>query len=562
MKSKKTTAGRWILFAFGLLFFLVGIGVGYSTIGTMTIKYYSSKAWQPVPANISSLKLKESRGDSTTYKVEATYSYYYNGDRKSNNVAFSDTSDNVGSFWQELHKKLKQDQANGRVQAWVNPNNPDEAILDRTFRWAQVAFGSIFIFMFGGFGSGAMWLSMKPVKPTQEKRQEARTIGIRSKEKSAFWILFLFGSPFFLIGLFTFFLALPDIINKGEYAALFSLIFVFVGAGIMGFAYINQRRYKLIGPTPLFLDPLPGFIGGQVGGKFDVAFRSQNTPVKIVLTCKKRVKRGKNTSTKILWQESLQGYVKQTSKGMSVSFVFDCPDNLPDTSSSSIFWQVRAESDLKMQSKTIKFERNWSIPVEKGEAQASSIDIPEYFLKEQSELKEQLAQEQAADLVEFKQHGRYLDVDNTDKRSMGTFFGGCLFGSIFSAAGIFTIMQDWWPGYIFLLIGILCIVGSLFVLGRDIDVRVDTAARMLYTRRKWFGIVLYKREVMLFDPSQFSVKKTSTTTSNKQISEWYKVVVKNNDKYVLIAEAIKGKDVAQALKDNLINKAFAQRFRR
>lgn len=561
MKSKKSSIGNWILFVFGLVFFLVGMGVGYSTIGTMTIKYFSSSNWQPVSANISSLSLKKSHGESTTYKVEAKYSYFYNGDRQSSNVTFSNTSDNIGDYWQELHKRLKQDRANGTVQAWVNPSNPDEAILDRTFRWAQVAFGSIFIFMFGGFGLGAMWLSMAKAKPREQQRREDRANGISSKEKSGFWILFLFGSPFFLIGLFTFFLALPDITNNGDYAALFTLLFVFVGAGIMIFAYINNRRYKLIGPTPLFLDPLPGIIGGQVGGTFDVAFRSQNTPVTIVLSCKKRVKRGKNTSTKIIWQESMQGYVKQKIRGMSVSFLFDCPDNLPDSGSRGVFWEVRAESNLQMQANGIKFERNWSIPVEKGGTIASSVDIPESFFAQQSERKAQLAQDSAADLINFKQHGRFLDLVNISERSMGNFFGGLVFGLIFVGSGVFTTMQNWWPGYIFMFVGALVIYGSLFVLGRSVDVRVDTAARILYTRRKWFGIVLYKREVMLFDPSQFSLKQTSSTTTNKDLTRWFKVEVKNDEKQVLIAEAIKGKEVAQALMDKIIEKTFPQRYR-
>ena len=99
------------------------------------------------------------------------------------------------------------------------------------------------------------------------------------------------------------------------------------------------------------------------------------------------------------------------------------------------------------------------------------------------------------------------------------------------------------------------------MLGRSVDVKIDTAARILYTRRKWFGITLYKREVMLFDPSQFSIKQTSSTTSEKELTQWYKVEVNNKDKKVLIAEGIKGKEVAEALKDNIIEEAFPQRFK-
>ena len=560
MKSKDSKLGNVIFFIFGLIFFIAGVGAAYATFGKMTLSYFDSSNWQKVPANISSLKLKTSRGDSTTFRVEASYSYFFNGDRQSDAVALSDTSDNVGSYWQDLHTKLTRDKANGRVTAWVNPSNPDQALLDRTYRWSQVAFGAIFLILFGGFGFLAMWLSVKPVKPKDKVMQENKVNGISSKEKSGFWLLFLFGCPFFFIGVFTFILALPNIINKGEYEALFTLLFVFIGGGLMAYALINQRRYKVIGPSPLFLDPLPGVIGGQVGGKFDIAFRSKDTPIKIVLTCKKRVKSGKNTSTKLIWQESMQGYVKTASRGMQVSFLFDCPENLPSSESRSIFWEVRAEGELKVHAKTVKLERNWGIPVEKTEHVMSSIDIPEQFLQDLNTIKTQAAQADAADLFDFQHQGRLLEVKNISERPIGGVFGGILFGSIFAGAGVFTVSQDWWPGYIFMLVGAIAIYASIFLLGRGVDVKVDTALRILHMRRRWFGFVLYKREVMLFDPSQFSIKETSSTSSHKELTKYYKVEVENKGTKVLVAEGIKGKKVAQAVMDGIIEKAFPERF--
>jgi len=530
MKAKKSDTGRWILFIFGLIFFLVGIGAAYSSFGSMTVKYFSSANWKQVPANISSIELKRNYGESTTYSIKARYFYSYKGNHQSSDVSLNNSSDNIGDYWQTLYRKLKQDQANDRAHAWVNPNNPNEALLDRTFRWAKVAFGGIFLFMFGGFGFGAMWLSLKATKPVEQERQEARVNGISSNEKTGFWFLFIFACPFLLIGLFTFFLALPDIINKGEYGALFTLLFVFAGGGMMAFAYINP-------------------------------FWSQNTPIEITLSCKKRVKSGKNTSTRIVWQKAMQGYIEQSSKGMNVRFLFNCPENLPSSNSDSIFWEVRAESNLKKQSKPIKFERNWNIPVEAIKATASSIHIPERFLQQQNEHKTQLVQAHAEDLIKFDQQGSFLNIENTSKRPISSSFGGIIFGLIFTGSGLFTISQNWWPGYIFVFIGGLIIYISIFMLGRSVDVKIDTAARILYTRRKWFGITLYKREVMLFNPSQFSIKQTSSTTSEKELTQWYKVEVNNKDKKVLIAEGIKGKEVAEALKDRIIEEAFPQRFK-
>ena len=162
--------------------------------------------------------------------------------------------------------------------------------------------------------------------------------------------------------------------------------------------------------------------------------------------------------------------------------------------------------------------------------------------------------------MNLNQRGQYLEVESLSERPVGTALGGILFGAIFAGVGVFTIKQDWWPGYIFVAVGALIIYASIFLLGRGIEVKVDTALRILYTRRSWFEFVLYKREVMLFDPSQFSVEETSSSSNNKDLIEYYKVQVKDNDKQVLVAEGIKGKGVAEAVMNGIIEKAFPERF--
>ena len=379
MKSENSIFGKVIMFVFGLVFFLAGIGITYSTSGKMIVAYFSSSDWQKVPVTITSLNLKQSSGDSSTVKAE--YVYYFNGaQHQSDGVALSDGSDNLGSYWKDLYSKLKQDKANGRVSAWVDPNSPSNALLDRTFRWAPVLFGLVFFIMFSGVGLLCMWAAVRASKSEEDVISEARVGGISCNEKSGYWFLFGFGSIFFFIGSIGFISALSSILNEGEYGALFILLFPIVGGAIMAFAFINQRRYKLIGPSPLFLDPLPGVIGGQIGGKFDVNTSPQNTPINIVLTCKKKVKSGENTRVSLVWQESMKAYVEQTGKGVRARFLFDCPEDLPDSSSASIYWEVRAQGTVTIQSKTVKLERTWNIPVADTQAVPSAIDIPAEFL--------------------------------------------------------------------------------------------------------------------------------------------------------------------------------------
>ena len=546
---------------FGIIFLVAGIAVAYMTFIKMTSQYLSSEDWQSVPAKILSLDLVVTTGDSTTYRVDATYTYVFQGESyQSNKVSFSTASDNVGNYWQDLHRRLETQRSNGRMFALVNQDNPNESVLDRTFRWAQVAFGGMFLVMFSGAGLAVVWFSMKAGK-TQQQVVEESEAGIASNQKNGFWFMFLFGCVFFLIGSFTFAMVLPEIINNGEYAALFTLLFVVVGGGIMAFSLTSRRRYKLIGPSPLFLDPLPGVIGGHVGGMFEIACMVLDSPLNITLTCQRRIKSGKNTRINVLWQESMQAYGTQISKGMNMRFLFDCPPDLPEGGIDGVEWQLEAQGEVTKKSNTVKFSRSWFIPVFSDTAKPqSTITIPAQFIDQQTQAKAQAAKISAAELMQLNQQGQYLNIELTAGRPVVGSLLGALFGLIFGGAGLFTISEGWWPGYLFVVIGFLAVLGALFVLGREIDVKIDTQIRILHMRRKWFGIVLYKREVMLLEPSQLTIKKSSTTTSGSKRTEYYVVNIDNNGKKVVLAEAIEGKDVAQAVKEEIIERAFSSRF--
>ena len=121
-------------------------------------------------------------------------------------------------------------------------------------------------------------------------------------------------------------------------------------------------------------------------------------------------------------------------------------------------------------------------------------------------------------------------------------------------------MDVWWETYLFVSAGAVITFISLFFLGRGVEVRVDIEERILYMKRKWFFITLYKREVILFEPSQFSIEKTILFSSGKTLAYWYKLEVNNKDKKVLVAEAINGEETAQAFMNNIIEKVFPQRF--
>ena len=94
-------------------------------------------------------------------------------------------------------------------------------------------------------------------------------------------------------------------------------------------------------------------------------------------------------------------------------------------------------------------------------------------------------------------------------------------------------------------------------MGKSLDIKIDTDNKLLYMRRKWFGLVLYKREVTLDRASQFSLKMLSTSSVRDEYTQYYAIEVWAAGKSTIIAEGIKGKELAQAVMDDLIKKVFS-----
>ena len=111
------------------------------------------------------------------------------------------------------------------------------------------------------------------------------------------------------------------------------------------------------------------------------------------------------------------------------------------------------------------------------------------------------------------------------------------------------------------MIGALVISSSIFVMGRKIEVNVDTQMRMLNMRRSLFGIPIYSREVALFNPEQFSIKLSSSATSGRKKTEYFNVLIDNSGKKVKIAEGVSGRQTAEVLVEKIVEEAFPHRGR-
>ena len=75
--------------------------------------------------------------------------------------------------------------------------------------------------------------------------------------------------------------------------------------------------------------------------------------------------------------------------------------------------------------------------------------------------------------------------------------------------------------------------------------------------QKMFGFVSDKREVDIIDPSQFTIKKSSTIEEKKKLIDCYNIEIRDKGGKVIIVEGIRGKDAADAVLNEIIENVFS-----
>lgn len=165
MKTKTATIAFSLVFA--IPFLSVGIFSTYMAL-SMLYGWQQARTWEPVPAEILAVRLDTHYGrKSTTYELKARYRYQYHGrSYESTRVGFSGSgADNIGSWQEDWHDILQQAREEGRpVQVWIDPAQPEEAVIDRSVRWAKFLFLMPFVILFSAVGIGASIVCWKALR--------------------------------------------------------------------------------------------------------------------------------------------------------------------------------------------------------------------------------------------------------------------------------------------------------------------------------------------------------------------------------------------------------------
>lgn len=317
---------------FALLFAVPFGGVGVFAswmIWNSVSTHWKSGDWVVVQAKVQSSELVISRGSKggSTYAAKGTYTYAFGGRQYTSDRLGLDNSggsDNVGEWHHDMAAYLKEAQEAGRtIPVHVNPEDPQEAVVDRDMRWGMLLFMSIFAIAFGGVGVGALvvFLSMlfgpliarmKGIDlgaggrsagppdslPTLLARQQPTTQAgpIRSDGAGGLVFFWLFAIIWNGISVPAAMLAVPKAWNDGEWMLFLVLLFPLVGALVVWGAIaqtVGRLRFGrgtlTLARTPRMGAALEGYAefprGLKVGQPFKVklqSLRSSRSPGKSV----------------------------------------------------------------------------------------------------------------------------------------------------------------------------------------------------------------------------------------------------------------------------------------
>lgn len=236
-----------------LLVALVFGGVGAfasSAIGSTLWDAHRAQSWVRVKADVIDASLETSRGSEggVTFRNDGRYRYVFAGKPHVGarlGISSLGGSDNIDDWHEAVNARLKDALDAGKpVTVWVNPDDPAEAVLDREIRWGEVVFLIPFALAFGGVGVGGLVAMVFVVRAKAQggaqdeilKSLGARDAAAPPDGSTGAGFLWLFAFFWNAIAFPIAILAVPDIVESGEWAGLLVLLFPLIGIFLLAAA--------------------------------------------------------------------------------------------------------------------------------------------------------------------------------------------------------------------------------------------------------------------------------------------------------------------------------------
>ena len=324
INTKSTGLGSGCLMLFALPFAAVGVGA-LGWMGWTLLDWREAGGWLPVSAEIVTVAIEEHEDDEggSTYETTATYRYDYAGiSYTGTRVAIDTGADNIGGFQHRLYYDLKTAHERGTpVTAYVDPDDPNRAVLNRALRPGLFALKGIFALAFGGVGFGLLFGARYAAKKmiAEEKlrrrfpdepwrwRPEWADGRIAGSARAAAYVAIAFAVLWNLISLPAA-LIVPGEIANGNTAAAAALLFPLIGLGLAAWAIRAWLQLKRFKAATFVLQRMPVALGGRLKGTIRVEAEVPVTAdFRLELECFETVTRGsgknRRTEEKLLWQK-------------------------------------------------------------------------------------------------------------------------------------------------------------------------------------------------------------------------------------------------------------------
>ena len=373
-------AGGCFLIAFGGVFFLAGTGFFTGFFVVPAYHYFASKNWIETDCEVLWSHVRSHRSDDddgTTYQADIFYQYEWNGQQHFSNRygPLSGVSSSGHAAKQELVNRYSK---GSRHKCFVNPDTPEQALLDRSFGAAW--FGLIpLVFVVVGLGimiagirtsrkssaepsSGRTRLSLaRTERDASIARPAAKRFADGSRELSpgkGRWAAVIFGAIFGLIwnGIVSVFVV--STINEWSRGAspwfqtLFMIPFVLVGLGAIVFT--GYSLLQTFNPTVVILLPSESI---RLGTPHRCQFRTRGScrrirQLQIFVKGEEKATYRRGTNTRTDSETFFRRQLFESTHPLEMatgSIEIELPGNLMfsfESGNNEIVWQIEVVGDI------------------------------------------------------------------------------------------------------------------------------------------------------------------------------------------------------------------------
>ena len=615
----------------GLLFGLIFAGGGFFFLSETSLPTWQSwsemKNWRPGYAKLLSVTGSENQNT-------ANYRYEYGGSTyQSSRVYVAEFSDNIGSYHADMLQRLRPYQTSGQpLPIWINPLAPQESVIDRDMRWGLFALMTGFCSVFILIGLAVVYASIRSSgKPTtsnrpslldlrkewKEKQKDPdfthsflefsqyrseewqtennpptdfkeidwqshkgwETARIASNATKGVWFFWIFALIWNAVSI-PFIYIIPDELQKDNYATMIALLFPLVGLFLIYKAVASTLEYRHFGKVLFEMDPYPGAIGGNVGGRIQVsrlpyqqAIEAQEIWIRLECVYSYVSGSGKNRSRResIKWAEQGKPQIDSQGQGISLQFRFDVPENLPNAdvehAKAYHLWRLTVKADVS----GVDLNRNYNIPAfNTGEtsrfirhdisAQSTALKAQESLAAKSAIASGNFDIEGLSRAMQLQQQGSEISLKFPMLRNKALTLFAAIFAGGFgfatfqmadmaSEGGLFGIFIAIF-GLPFFLVALLAGLATIYLPLNNLRVVIDTTGVSIL--RRLLFIPIFRRHLSRNDISHLSLKKSGSTGQGVKKIKHFKIKVHDkNGRSATLAEDIDGEDVATHFCDYL-----------